>query len=61
MESVKSHINSKWFTSKHKGAVLNTLGGNSTMGEMGFTEDFTLADIGDFYNEFQCDKNVEES
>lgn len=31
------------------------------MGKMGFTEEFILADIGDFYNEFQCDKDVEES
>ena len=61
MEFVKAHVNSTWMGSKHKGSAINTLGGYSAMGEMGFTEEFVFADISDFFDEYQRDPEILES
>lgn len=61
MEFVKAHVHSTWLVSKYKGSEINTLGGYSAMGEMGFTEEFVLADISDFFDEVQRDSEILES
>ena len=60
MGFVKAHVEFTWLVNKYKGSAINTLDGYSVMGEMGFTEEFVLADIRDFVNEVQRDPSILE-
>lgn len=61
MEYVKSYVNLIWLSSKYKGSAINTLGGYSLMGEMGFTEDFVFADICVFFDNVHEDPDILEN
>ena len=60
MGFVKAHVEFTWLFGKYKRSAINTLEGYSVMGEMGFTEEFVLADIRDFVDEVQRDASILE-
>lgn len=60
MAFVRANVEVKWLLSKYKGSAINTLDGYSVMGEMGFTEEFVLADISDFVKDVQQDSSILE-
>lgn len=61
MEFVKAHVNFIWLTSKYNGSAINSLAGYSLMGEIGFTEEFVLGDLWDFFNEARRDSMILEN